>query len=786
MTEATYTPTHFNTEKPRLSVQKTPSRAARLNAFKLQMAWFYGDARGYFALDTGVRDDTAPTGIQMLLPSDDKPDLPNERTYHYYDPARPDLLELAAEAALDKAERNGNIYLTRTLFERRTTKKNGAKPSRIIAVEDAPEALPVPASRVLRTSPHSRQAFYRLVEAVSTAKAERLSRLIARVLGSDKSGTNANKVLRLVYGYNTKSKYGAPHLVTRESEARDYTYQELWEAYSAYLPEEEAAARETEAHERAAVRWPDAKERWVEHWSAHIGTLMDGRIPRVFKLHPTSQGYRIFGDDAYIAGWKHESGSWDASTVRWVRAANLIRSGYTDEMAAAVLEAAEHAETLRIKGRNAVRNDIRQVVTMAREQYGYERVGAFAQKRQPEYMTPAEGQAEEPNAGGRPAKLTADTVLAFLNERQEDGIVPLTRAEIARHFGVSPITITRLYGELKTRDEITVEHTPDRQRAFVRLTRLIKTSTPKSDVITRGAETLEGVETPQTAVDSPQAIKVTHVVLSPVSGDAAGAPAPEVASTVEEEEPNKMRSSQSTPEMLPAPRSLHEAITRELASRTVEKVNRKTGARYRGRAPFGLVLEAVRAHFPNVREESVRACYERLMRPIRREMRQESQGLTMMGYADDVVYDRLKAARGGLIAGARPKPTPRLGEPEEKHAERVAKWEKIKGLEWKYSQDVDRFAAELERRGLPIEPPDKRRRTRQEVLYQATILTVAPSPDEELARWLRAPLPTTRVALWEILETLSTARGVEMPTETLTLEALAERVEQLRSLALSA
>jgi hypothetical protein len=182
------------------------TRAERLAAMKGQIAYFFGQERGYFPIDAGIRDDNAPTGIQMLLPSDDSPAIPNARTWYYHDPERPDLLALAAEAAIQKADAYGNVYITRTLFDRKRATKDVVKTSRIIAIEDAPAALPLPASRVLRTSPQSRQSFYRLTEAVSTTKAEKLSRLIARAMGADKSGVNANKVLRLCGGYNTKAK----------------------------------------------------------------------------------------------------------------------------------------------------------------------------------------------------------------------------------------------------------------------------------------------------------------------------------------------------------------------------------------------------------------------------------------------------------------------------------------------------------------------------------------------------------------------------------------------------
>lgn len=102
-------------------------RAARLAAMKGQIAYFFGQERAYFPIDAGIRDDSASTGIQMLLPSDDHPEIPNARTWHYYDPERPDLLDAAAEAAHQKADTHGNVYITRTLFERKRATKDSAK-----------------------------------------------------------------------------------------------------------------------------------------------------------------------------------------------------------------------------------------------------------------------------------------------------------------------------------------------------------------------------------------------------------------------------------------------------------------------------------------------------------------------------------------------------------------------------------------------------------------------------------------------------------------------------------
>ncbi len=537
------------------------TRAERLAAMRGQIAYFFGQERGYFPIDAGIRDDSAPTGIQMLLPSDDSPAIPNARTWHYHDPERPDLLDAAAEAALQKADTHGNVYITRTLFDRKRATKDMAKTSRIIAIEDAPADLPLPASRVLRTSPESRQSFYRLTESVSTTKAEKLSRLIARAMKADKSGVNANKVLRLCGGYNTKAKCGDPFLVHVESRARDYSYQELWDAYSALLTPAEVADVEAKSqHDRAVMCWPDAKEQWVTHWSKNIGVLMDGRMPRVFKYATYSQGYKIFGDPSYIAEWRHEGGSWDASTVRWVRAANLVRGGCTDEMTAAILQTVEDPETIRIKGKNAVCNDIRQCVTQAREREadhkgrtGYDLVGDFARKHQPAYDIPATGQIDaEPAHGGRPTALIADTLLTFYQEHANSSVVLMTRAEVAADLHVSPATIYRLNAELKTRGEIAIEHSDNRQRSIIRLLRLVKTPAAAAVEMTRSDAAIQGIATPQTTSEPPPTIG-THFVVSP---DPVRVVAP---TSPPADEQHKMRSSQTTLEPLPVP-SLAELV----------------------------------------------------------------------------------------------------------------------------------------------------------------------------------------------------------------------------------
>jgi len=193
-----------------------------------------------------IRDGIGTTGI--------RPGILKVATFLEIAPTEEKALRAAART--QHASGYPIYYITRTLFARKRATKDSAKPSRIITVEDAPEALPVAASRVLRTSPQSRQAFHQLTEPVSSARAEKLAKLIARVLGAGKTGVNANKVLGLVGGLNTKKKCGAPFRVYVESRGPEYSYDttEIEVLYPQVRNEQMEQAclppRESSAHER--------------------------------------------------------------------------------------------------------------------------------------------------------------------------------------------------------------------------------------------------------------------------------------------------------------------------------------------------------------------------------------------------------------------------------------------------------------------------------------------------------------------------------------------------------
>jgi hypothetical protein len=73
--------------------------------------------------------------------------------------------------------------------------------------------------------------------------------------------------------------------------------------------------------------------------------------------------------------------------------------------------------------------------------------------------------------GGRPITLTAEALLAFYHQYADCGVrgivLEWTRAEVARHLGVSVDTIQRREGELIAAGHLRREISADRQRSFV-------------------------------------------------------------------------------------------------------------------------------------------------------------------------------------------------------------------------------------------------------------------------------------------------------------------------------
>jgi hypothetical protein len=492
---------------------QAPDEIRRVMAF---LRWLHGERSGYLCVNAGIADDTTPTGILMLLPSDDRPEIVSTRRWFYYDSERPDLLENTARYVLELEAAYGNVYTARTLFRSKSARQEYAVSSPIIFLDDAPREAPLPYSLYVDTGTGNGQAYYKL----DTPAPKRDALRVKRALGCDPTGSADNKLLRIPGTRNTKAKHGGDYPV--RVDCRTTGCYSLDRLRAAFPP---AASEAEPEKERAAKPWDAEKERRLLAVSRQVKRMLtpDG-LPRVVMCSDTTnQGRRIFDDPEHIASFRHPSGSWDASTVRHIRVKALILRGVTDEQAAAVVYACENPETIRIKGSVAVWNDIKGRVDYWRAQYPQIAVSAYSQRLQDAVCGNYDNTAPEvptPRARrGRPRTTpTLDAVLARYRERAEDGRLHLGRRERAALLGISTATLDRLELVLRDRGDVTIHTTADRRSSWVEMAGVINSPMAAADVITPEPVSAERIPAPETAVASHACARgVTHL-----SGEASG------------------------------------------------------------------------------------------------------------------------------------------------------------------------------------------------------------------------------------------------------------------------
>jgi hypothetical protein len=406
------------------------------------LRFLHENRSGWLCINAGVADDTAITGIRMLLPCEDAPAVQTTRKWFWYQADRPDLMERAARYALQLDAEYGNVYTARTLFRAKSAKQEYAQASPIIALDDAPRETPLPYNLYLDTGTGDGQAYYKLTENVRKPDALRVKRL----LGCDPTGSADNKLLRWPGTHNTKAKHGGNYPVEVELETPGaYTLDQLRAAFPPVESEREAAP------ERTAKPWDDAKEQRLAAVSRQVGRMLSPTgVPRVVLASgPANQGRRIFEDAEHIASFRHPSGSWDASTVRWIRAKALwLRMG-VPEMVAAVVYACEDTETIRQKGSTAVWNDVKACVDHWQAQYPTITPSAYTMRLLDQLLRNIDNTAPEPETPGptrgRPRLAPSpDAVLTAYRQHATAGRLDASRRERAALLGVSTATLDRL------------------------------------------------------------------------------------------------------------------------------------------------------------------------------------------------------------------------------------------------------------------------------------------------------------------------------------------------------
>ncbi|MEN9934318.1 MAG: RepB DNA-primase from phage plasmid, partial [Chloroflexota bacterium] len=503
-----------------------PDRSDDTAAIARYFAYLYEGQRGYFRLNAGIADDNTSTGIRMLMPHEGAPtgDI-DTRQWFFYDAERPDILETAAAYAVELRDRWGNVYTTRTTFRAKQATKENANPSRLIFVDDAPEDAPLPWSLYLRTGRGPGQGFLKCDKPTTQADA----RGVAVALLGDRSGSNENKVLRIPRTFNTKAKHGGRFPVHAAGPlGRVHQLERLRQVYP---PVEGTRERRTPEGDYIPQTWDAEKEKRLTLVYRQVKRMLSpGGMPRVvLKSDPDNQGRRIFEDRAYIATWKHASGSWDASTVRHIRVKALVGRGLTDEQAAAAIYACEEPDTIKAKGSISVWRDIMGRVDFWRIELGTQ-PSVYSLQLQSEMLDatieppPLPTVERASRRRGRPECVAGGPhgYLAWL-ERQADpatGAVMKSARECAAGFGHSLRTIRTYEKRLRAEGLILREVFDRRQQACVYVLRRGAINQAASADRAPQNVVIADTTTPRQNAENAKALVIeeTHLLSSPVAG----------------------------------------------------------------------------------------------------------------------------------------------------------------------------------------------------------------------------------------------------------------------------
>ncbi len=238
------------------------------------LRWLYDDQAGYIEIVAGRAN------LQKL----DKIDLVmNTRRWCYYDPERPDLLASAAAYVVELANDYGNVYCGVRLYTAEAKRTNTraekhTKPSRIIFIDDAPAAPPIPYTASIQTSEHSRHAYYKCDKPTTKDDARRA----AAALGGDPSGVDLTQLVRIPGTFNTKR--GQQWLVSVEPGRQPrYTLDQIRAAFPAVsgsAPKSSGAAWGEVYHAENWQNLPDGESLWRSAYIAAAGQ----RRPDLAKL----------------------------------------------------------------------------------------------------------------------------------------------------------------------------------------------------------------------------------------------------------------------------------------------------------------------------------------------------------------------------------------------------------------------------------------------------------------------------------------------------------------------
>lgn len=393
------------------------------------LRWLHDDQAGYIEIVAGTTDPDRPTKIHLLM---------GTRKWFYLDPERPDLYAAAGDYAAQLAADYGNVYTGIRTYRSKKRAEENVKPGRVIFIDDAPAAPERPYSASIRTSAHSRHAYYKCAQNVTKDDARRA----AAALGGDPSGVDLTQLVRFPGTSNTKNG-GCWSVEPESTPGTIYNLDELRSAWPA-----------VECSPKGEIT-PLAMPAVEKHLS-NIDDLLTCNRTQLIK--PTTQTGRILGGEMLTFAAKGKMDDSRSMNACAVGLGLLLRGFMDDEIAAIVFHLYRKWEMERDKGTEWCKADIARILAYAHTQHPEAKQSPTRYRQQANGITIVSRPAASRARADRPTKF--DPPMLFARYQAEPTLCAERRKARASALGISTATLDRLEDGLEAIGLIEIEARP--------------------------------------------------------------------------------------------------------------------------------------------------------------------------------------------------------------------------------------------------------------------------------------------------------------------------------------
>lgn len=457
------------------------------------LRWLHNDQAGYIEIVAGVvLDPERPDKIIMLMPTREHPDVLNTRKWFYLDPERPDLYAAAGAYAAELAADYGNVYTGIRTYRSKKRAEDNVKPGRVIFIDDAPAAPAIPYSASIRTSEHSRHAYYKCAEPVTKDDARRAQ----AALGGDPSGVDLTQLLRFPGTVNTKNN-GRWSVEPEPSTGPIYNVADLRSAW----PSVEVSPK----GEITPLAMPA-----VEKHLANIDELLNCSRSKLIK--PDTQTGRILAGEMLSFAVKNRMDDSRSMNGSAVGLGLVLRGFMDDEIAAIVFHLYQKWGVERDKGTEWCKTDIARILAYVHTKHPEVKQSPTRYRQQaaaaPIVSTPARSRAR----ADRPTKF--DPPMLFARYQAQPELCDQRRKARASGLGISTATLDRLEDSLEALGLIEIHAPKGMPGKVILLGGVI--NIPADEVLSAPIEApaqnppIEQAQSGENADRSPQCIGETH------------------------------------------------------------------------------------------------------------------------------------------------------------------------------------------------------------------------------------------------------------------------------------